>query len=360
MGYVAPIGNAIEFDFTESGYTASTGGSVEFNFTEGLTIAPGLLTLRLIAGQAVVLPISVPINYVTVIPFDSGIVAPIPVYVAPPLAQLTLSALDPIVAAQLGVTVPQALIGLSGPVPGLRSVLPTPSICTLRFMPQSLSSLMGIVVPAGLFRVSPLTIMPLVSSLQIPLSMLAVSAFDPRYTWRIDPSIARVIYRFDLTGSPDGVDDVIIPVSSIQGRSRDGAPTYLSAVVPTMDYAAQISARPNGEMVLSRGYRLSDGQTTWQEISRAALDSVRIDQGSRNASVTLTGYATTTNPDPKTVTISGASYRSIGADGRRRYRCPVDMWLRPGDTALVHGESITVATISYTINPRTENMEIVE
>jgi len=355
MGYVAPIGNAIEFDFTESGYTAPAGGSVDFNFTEG-----AMITLRLIVGQTTVLPISVPINYVTVIPFDSGIATPIPVYVAPPLAQLFFSAFDPVVSAQLVITVPQALIGLSGSVPGLRTALPALFIGALRLMPQLPSSLSGLVVPAVLFRVSPLTIMPLVSGIRVPLSMLTVSAYGAGHTWSINPSIARVTYQFTLTGAPDGVDDVIIPISSIQGRSRDGAPTYLSAVVPTMDYAAQISARPNGQMILSRGYRLVDLATTWREIIRANLDSIRIDQGARSASVTLTGYATITNQDPKTVTISGASYRNIGADGKRRYRCPVDMWLRPGDTAVVNGESITVATISYTISPRTENMEIVE
>jgi hypothetical protein len=113
-------------------------------------------------------------------------------------------------------------------------------------------------------------------------------------------------------------------------------------------------------MVLSRGYKLPGIQTTWQEISRADLSSIRMDEGAKSASITLTGYTTTTNEAPKSVVLAGASYRNLGEDGKRRYRCQLDMFLRPGDTAVVNGESFTVGTITYAIGTKSELMEISE
>jgi hypothetical protein len=174
--------------------------------------------------------------------------------------------------------------------------------------------------------------------------------------WSADLSVTQVVYRFTLTGSPD----VVIPISSIQGRLRDGQPTYLSVVIPSKAFALDVTARSDGEMIVSRGYRFANGDTTWQEIARADLDSIRLDEGAKNSSITLVGYTTTTNETPKTVTLDGASYRNVGADGKRRYRCALNMFLRPGDTAVINGESFIVGSITYTIGTKMETMEVVE
>jgi hypothetical protein len=86
-----------------------------------------------------------------------------------------------------------------------------------------------------------------------------------------------------------------------------------------------------------------------------------MDKGPKNRSISLTGHRTVSTTDPNVVTLSGASYRNY-SDGIRRYRCDVDLWLRPGDTAVIEGqdEQFQVGFISYTIGAGQEIMEIVE
>lgn len=179
------------------------------------------------------------------------------------------------------------------------------------------------------------------------------------WSWSSDPSVTQTIYLFTLTGAPDGQSDIIIPISSAQGRLRDGDPTYLSVVIPSSTYSEAISLRPNGEMVLQRGVRLSDGALQLEEIARVTLEDIRIDEGARNQSISLSGHATVTNSTPKTVQLTGASYRNI-INGSTRYRCALNNFLRPGDTAEINGESLLVNSITYTIGVSSETMEIAE
>lgn len=198
------------------------------------------------------------------------------------------------------------------------------------------------------------------ASASIPKTVVCVHSLRPTYTWAADPSKVQVIYLFTLTGSADGESDITIPISSCQMRRRDGDPTYMSVVVPDYDaYSEAITARSNGQMVLKKGVRFSDGSIQVEEIARVDLEDIRLDKGPRNRSISLTGHRTVSTNDPNVVTLSGASYRNV-TDGQRRFRCEVDLWLRPGDTAEIEGESFTVGFISYTIGKAEEVMEVVE
>jgi len=109
--------------------------------------------------------------------------------------------------------------------------------------------------------------------------------------------------------------------------------------------------------------RFADQSTQVQEIARVdmELENLRMDKGPKSRSITMTGHKTVSTTDPTVVTLSGASYRNY-AGGTRRYRCDVDLWLRPGDTAVIEGEGeqFQVGYISYTIGVGQEQMEIVE
>jgi hypothetical protein len=147
-------------------------------------------------------------------------------------------------------------------------------------------------------------------------------------------------------------------------RRRDGEPTYMSVVVPGYDdYADEILARVNGDMVLYKGVKFSDGSTQLQEIARVdhEAENLRMDKGPSKRSLTLTGHRTVSTTDHNVVTLTGASYRNYSG-GLRRYRCDVDPWLRPGDTAVIAGqdEQFQVGFITYTIGVGQEQMEIVE
>ena len=201
--------------------------------------------------------------------------------------------------------------------------------------------------PGTLARVSP------------GLVLVSASPLIPWWGWVADPSLTQIVYIFTLTGSRDGQEDITIPISSAQSRLRDGEPTYLSVVIPSSEYFEAVTLRPNGEMILQRGVMMPGGAMQLEEIARVTLEDIRIDEGPRNQSVSLSGHATMSNSTPKTVELTGASYRNL-TNGSLRYRCALNNFLRPGDTAIINGETLLVNSITYTIGVSSEAMEIAE
>lgn len=189
---------------------------------------------------------------------------------------------------------------------------------------------------------------------QIPVAPLVLSIRNPSGIWALQPdriATAKTVYSCVLTGAPDGLSDLTLPMSSFQARMRDGDPSYLSVVVPSsVTYAADIAARSNGEIVISKGYKFTDDTEQMEEIIRSSYDSIQVNRGARSDSLTMTGYKTTSSSAPKERTLDGVSYYGLQADGKRRVRADLDLFLRVGDTA-IYGDGATdyfiVGTISY-------------
>ena len=198
---------------------------------------------------------------------------------------------------------------------------------------------------------------------------LTLAAQLPSYVWSIPARLrpaAQVIYTCTLTGDGESpaLSDLTLPMSSFQGRMRDGDPSYISAVIPNcMVYADDILARQNGDIVIKKGYRFQDGTTQLEEIARVDFESVRIDQGSKSASATISGHKTISSTSVKTVTVEGVSYYCLQADGKRRVRALLDLFLRIGDTC-VYGtgtsDYLTVGYITYTVSVNQTIMEVTE
>jgi len=201
------------------------------------------------------------------------------------------------------------------------------------------------------------------------LASLTLTAKLPSYVWSIPANqrpAAQVIYTCTLTGDGESpaVSDLTLPMSSFQGRMRDGDPSYISAVIPNcMVYADDILARQNGDIVIKKGYRFQDGTTQLEEIARVDFESVRIDQGSKSASATIEGHKTISSTSVKTITVEGVSYYCLQADGKRRVRALLDLFLRIGDTC-VYGtgasDYLTVGYITYTVSVNQTIMEVTE
>lgn len=165
------------------------------------------------------------------------------------------------------------------------------------------------------------------------------------------------LFFFILTGQPDALDDVQIPIKSFQARHRTGKPTYLSVTIPGTDYSQQISDRPNGEMVV-RMAKVDQGEVYHaEEILRVALEEIRPDNGARNKSITLTGHATAAYGS-KIVELQGAVFQT-GSAGKERWRLATpDIFLRPGDTAAYGVDSILVDNITYSVGEGQQLMEV--
>lgn len=218
------------------------------------------------------------------------------------------------------------------------------------------SGFSGLVVPNPPVTIAipavPLTITPQVPTFLIGyVDYISEKKADPRQSF---------FYQLTLTGENDALPDIILPLANFQARRRDSKPSYLSVVVPdAVGFAADISSRGNGELVISRGVVQDGIVIQLNEIARSLFDSIRSDEGGRSSSSTLSGHKTVTALEPKTRTLTGSSYRSA-SNGVRRYRCAPDNFLEPGDTADINGENIVVESITWVVTPTLESMEIQE
>jgi hypothetical protein len=158
--------------------------------------------------------------------------------------------------------------------------------------------------------------------------------------------------------SSPGLPDITLPMSSFQARFRSGDPSFLSVVIPGMEHAGNIVDRANGilRVYMVKTYR--DGNRIAECIGMADLDDIRIDEGTLHQSVTLSGYKTETHA-AKTINLASASYRMV-YQGRKRYRCQPNLYLRPGYTVVVNGETFRADVITWAIGPGTEIMEVAE
>ncbi len=163
-------------------------------------------------------------------------------------------------------------------------------------------------------------------------------------------------YYFTLTGENEtpAIAEVTIPISSFQARRKDGDPTFLSVVIPGTAYEAQINARLNGEMVIEMIWELNGTIEYQEELFRCTLDSagdgsgVRVDEGGRNQSITLTGHKTESFVG-KTVWLRDVVYRRDDG-GTLAFRCAsADLYLNPGDTARYGDDSFVVKGVIYII-----------
>ncbi len=198
---------------------------------------------------------------------------------------------------------------------------------------------------------------------------IEIEAIDPNYVWELNVRsrpAAQTIYTCTLTGDGESpvLEDLTLPMSSFQGRMRDGGESYVSCVIPNAPaYSTAISARQNGDIVIRKGYRFQDGTTQLEEIARVDFESLRIDKGTRSASATISGHRETVAESAKEVTVQGVSYYCLQADGKRRVRALLDLFLRIGDTCIYGtggGDWFTVGYISYTVSTELTIMEVTE
>lgn len=178
----------------------------------------------------------------------------------------------------------------------------------------------------------------------------------------LPPLQLQEVYRLVITGAPDGIADLHVGgISSWQATNQAGGrSSYLQAVIPSAELLMpDIDARQNGELVIQKGYRLAGGATRFEEILRSRFDTLRPDRGQRALTVTVSGYLLKESSSLGARTLTGV--RSISSpNGQRRVRCEIDMFLQPGMTAHVLGESFVVDYINYYVNSTDKFCEVSE
>ncbi|MDX9896534.1 MAG: hypothetical protein RBS34_13890 [Desulfofustis sp.] len=181
--------------------------------------------------------------------------------------------------------------------------------------------------------------------------------------WSDLATVGRQTSIYVLEIEATGFDTVRIPTSSYQSRLRSGDPSYLQVSIPDAPaWAAAVAERAEGQMILYGGIRIEEtGAELLEEIARVDIGLIADQRGVRNQTLSVSGHATLSTRAARTRTLRGLSYRASSGTGKR-YRCSPDVFLRPGDTAVVseYEESITVGLIVLVVGGNQSTMEVSE
>lgn len=162
-----------------------------------------------------------------------------------------------------------------------------------------------------------------------------------------------------LTGADDGESDQELPFTSFQSTKRNGDATYLSVIVPGLDYSSAVTARSNGDLRIDMVYLVGGVEDFRENIIEVDLASIRIDEGARSGALTLSGSRVVAYGS-NLVTLENPIYKYV-SDGKIRYRFLYpDPWVNPGDVVKCRNDEFVVQYINYTISDRYKQMEVSE
>lgn len=153
------------------------------------------------------------------------------------------------------------------------------------------------------------------------------------------------LFRLTLTGAPNGLADVELPLVNVNARLRSGADSYLQATLPyTTDIANSVSARPDGDLRLDHIARSSDGSEVVTTVCTVALETIQPSRGVNSRSIVLVGHRQSTNSTPASHAIRSLSLQT-GATVTA-IMPGFDPLIRPADTVTTEGVTILVETVS--------------
>lgn len=183
-------------------------------------------------------------------------------------------------------------------------------------------------------------------------SLVAVEARHWRPTIDVVPDEI-VYYTLHLTGDADGLPDLALPLHTFQCRHRDGGSSYGHVSVPNgAAYIDGIEARPAGDLVVT--YYQGDVS---EIVMQFRPTYIRLDEGGRSASVTMSGNFSAGDRAAKRFSLLGVSYRSYQTSAIR-YRAAPRGDLRPGDIARYRDDSRVVREIAWSVGPGMAQMEV--
>jgi hypothetical protein len=132
----------------------------------------------------------------------------------------------------------------------------------------------------------------------------------------------------------------------------------VSAVCPAASEAlvAAVIARDTETLTVWRGVKFLDGTEQRERMIGGAPIDIRYDRGARSGSLTLSLRLTPAGMAARSRTLAAVSRRDA-----RAWSSPLpDIFLNPGDTAVVGAFSFTVGSVDYLINPNEARMTVGE
>lgn len=184
----------------------------------------------------------------------------------------------------------------------------------------------------------------------------------PRGIWRLPPGArtAQSVVRVILTGEADGLPDVDLPTSYVVLSLKDSDRVRISAFVPGVTaWASSVAERSHGTLRVLAGVRSVSGIEQLEEIAAAELSSASSVAGGRSSSISLTAYRAYERQDGIVRALGSPESSAAYHTGKRSWVFPaIDEFLRPGDTAMIDGEAVSVSEVQIEMWPDRHRMTV--
>jgi|AMWB02.1.fsa_nt_gi hypothetical protein len=167
--------------------------------------------------------------------------------------------------------------------------------------------------------------------------------------------------RYECRIQCDGFDDIIVPVSAFQSRLHLGYPSYSEITIPGLQHFAEVTARHEGNFVVSATIAKGNEILLREDIFNAPIDKMTITGNQSLQHMVLSGTrATEENPAPQAAPLRGIVYRRLSYGYLSLRSAVTDLYLKPGDTVTYDGDSFTARTITHSFSPAGAFMEVRE
>lgn len=153
-----------------------------------------------------------------------------------------------------------------------------------------------------------------------------------------------VHYFCILTGAPDGLADLVLPISNFSVRHRPDAPSYYSITIPSYAYVTALAARPHGEIVI-----WSEQSGVTEELSRGDLGQVAIYRGPNSQAITIDGNSDQAELPHLTYVLTDVLYVNSTFSGENRLRITPRAAIRPGDFVRYQDLNFEVGTVTWSM-----------
>jgi hypothetical protein len=179
--------------------------------------------------------------------------------------------------------------------------------------------------------------------------------------WRVDADPLTTTPYYVLDVDDGDLPPLRVPISSWQATLQQDRSSYAQVVIPAAQpWVSGLAARAEtGEFIISGGLRYADGSTREHVIVRAPLRNLRIDEGPRRLTATVSAHWTLPeNLDPRTREMRGI--RSQTNTPGIRLRADLDWFARPGDVVEGRGHSFTAAYLNMYVTGSEQYMDVGE
>lgn len=162
-------------------------------------------------------------------------------------------------------------------------------------------------------------------------------------------------YTLTLTGAPNSLPDITLPMSAFQSRMRTDGTSFLQCTIPNaIMFIDAIAARNLGEIIITRTNKILGivGDATL-EVARAPFTQQNLSQGAERSTIQISGSSTFTSSGAKQVTVFQATFKSFD-----RLRVVPNGQILPGDVVVYENESLNVSDVAYSVSSDFSSMEL--